>query len=270
VLDVPPSSSGRSSLEVAIRAAHTGARILLQRFVGEKQVTHKGRADVVTDVDHESEKVILEVLQHEYPTFGVLAEEGGSRDEHAEYIWVVDPLDGTRNYVSGIPHFAVNIALVKGTDVLVAVTYDPVRDELFHAAKGKGAFLGETPIKVSQRTKIADAVLGIDMGYVDKRAKHALQLLESLWPGMQAVRIMGSAALGLAYAASGRIDMYSHHHLAPWDVVSGLLLIDEAGGIITDRRGTTATLYSESVIASSISLHTDFMRLSHGTPWREE
>ena len=131
-------------------------------------------------------------------------------------MWIVDPLDGTRNYAIGVPYFATTIALAHDGEVLYGATYDPSRDEMFEAHRGGGAVCNGRPLCVSDRTSLSAATLATDMGYDDAMAGFALQLLDRLWPGMQAVRIMGSAALGLAYAASGRADIYFHHCLAPW------------------------------------------------------
>ena len=267
--DLPASATGHTALDVAVEAARVAGRLQLERFAGEKRVFHKGRANVVTDVDTESEQAILALLKREYPGFGLLAEESEEVEGHTGYRWIVDPLDGTRNYASSVPHFCVVVALALEEEVLLGITYDPVRNELFRAEQGKGAFLNDTPIHVSRRERLADSLLGFDMGYVDERGRNALRLVEALWPGMQSIRIMGSAGLGLAYAAAGRLDLYFHHHLSPWDLASGILLVREAGGVVTERQGDPTTLSSDSAIASSATLHAEFMRLTDGMPWRE-
>ena len=266
---VPESTSGRSGLDVALEAAKRAGEVILSRFHTDKEISFKGRANVVTDVDMLAERAVLKFLREEYPDFSIISEESAPVDTGSSYTWVIDPLDGTRNYVSGIPHFAVNVALARDRHVVLCATYDPIRDEAFTAEQNKGAHLNDAPISVSQKTGIPACLLGFDMGYVDEKAGRAMDLVKALWPGMQSIRVMGSAALGLAYAACGRIDIYFHHHLAPWDSASGLLLVSEAGGVIVDRHGQPAVLESESVIASSSHLINRFLEATQGLEWRE-
>jgi myo-inositol-1(or 4)-monophosphatase len=264
----PRSASGRNALGVAVEAARNAGDVILKRSDTHKEISFKGRANVVTDVDVLAEKVALELLRHEYPNFGILSEESEPLAGDSRYTWVVDPLDGSRNYASGIPHVAVVVALALDDEVVLGVTYDPIRDELYTAEKGQGAYLNDVRISVSPREMIADCLLGFDMGYVDEKAVMALDMIKALWPGMQSIRIMGSSALGLAYAACGRVDIYFHHHLAPWDIASGLLLVSEAGGRVADRRGNAASLENESVIASSPHLLEAFLTATEGLEWR--
>ncbi len=242
--------------------------MLLERFKGDKEISFKGRADVVTDVDIAVEKQIIYALQSEYTGFGVLAEESQPIQGTSGYTWVIDPLDGTRNYSLGIPFFSVVIALCRGDEVIMGMTYDPVRREMFHAKKGEGAFLNSDPISVSNKTDLPEALLGYDLGYVDADASKAIELILSLWPNIQGTRILGSAALGLAYAACGRLDLYFHHRLSPWDLASGILLAREAGGIVTDKYSVQANLYSESIIASNGALYNNFIKATEGLAWR--
>ena len=185
------------------------------------------------------------------------------------YTWIIDPLDGTRNYILGIPFFCVLIALAKDDDVLLGLTYDPVHQEMFQAVKGGGAFLNSSPIKVSRKTELGEALLSYDLGYADDKASRAIEMVLHLWPNIQSTRMMGSAGLGLAYAACGRIDMYFHHHLSPWDLAASLVLVPEAGGVVTDKYATQASLRSESVIASGGVLHDRFLRATDGLAWRQ-
>ena len=265
---LPTSVTGRTAQEIALEAAHLAGGIQMARLHGQKSVTHKGRGNLVTDVDIQVEGEVLALFRREYPEFGLLAEESDRVEGAADYTWIVDPVDGTRNYVSGIPYFAVVIALAYKGEVMLGLTYDPVRQELFRAHRGGGAFLNDVPIRVSAKEKLAQCLVGFDMGYTDHRAVNAVKLVEALWSQLEGVRIMGSAALGLAYAAAGRFDIYFHHNLAPWDVACGLLLVREAGGVITDRQGNSATLDSGGIIATSTRLHHQFLEATEGLPWR--
>ena len=253
---------------MALRVAEEAGGLLLERFHTEKEVSYKGRADLVSDVDKLVEARAIESLSREYPEAGFLAEESEPVGGSSGYTWIIDPLDGTRNYILGIPFFCVVVALAKGDDLLLGLTYDPVRREMFQAVKGQGAYLNGEPIGVSQKGRLEDALLSYDLGYVDETASRAIELVLHLWPNIQGTRMMGSAALGLAYAACGRVDMYFHHNLSPWDVASGLLLVAEAGGVVTDKRANPATLYSEGIIASGAELHAEFIRATDGLPWR--
>lgn len=264
----PASRSGRSALEVSIDAAHRAGEIIRGRFLTEKEVSFKGRSDIVTDVDLAAEKVILDLVRDEYPEFSILSEESDPITTGSPYTWVVDPIDGTRNFAEGIPHFCVVVALAKDGQMVVGVTYDPLKEELFTAQQGQGAFLNGNPISVSGRQEVADCILGFDLGYVDEKAGTALDMMRSLWPGLQSMRLMGSAGLGLAYAAAGRFDLYFHHSLSPWDIASGLLLAREAGGQVVDRQGQPAGLYTPSVIASSPRLIDRFLHATEGLEWR--
>jgi len=260
--------SGKTAIEVAREAAVKAGVILLERFGQVTEVSFKGRGNIVTDVDLEVERQIFAVLGPEFPSMSLLGEESDWTRPDSGYAWIVDPLDGTRNYASGIPFFSVVVGLVLDGEVLVGVNYDPMRGEMFHAEHGKGAFLNDEPIHVSRKTAIEECVLGMDMSYNDDGASNGLNAVLSLWPGMQTVRIMGSSALGISYAAAGRHDLYFHHQLEPWDQVAGLLLVEEAGGVITDRTGKRAGLYSDGLIASSSTLHVEFMHQTDGMAWR--
>jgi myo-inositol-1(or 4)-monophosphatase len=151
----------------------------------------------------------------------------------------------------------------------LGVTYDPMPEELFTAQAGQGAFLNGNPMAVSTRQELGGCVLGFDLGYVDEKAGLALDMMRGLWPGFQSMRLMGSSALGLAYAAAGRVDLYFHHALAPWDVAAGLLLAREAGGEVVDRQGRRALLHTPSVIAASPHLIGRFLKATDGMPWRQ-
>ena len=254
---------------MAADAARRAGKILIDRFHTEITISFKGRGNVVTDVDLEAEKVILDLLAQEYPGFGILSEESEPVDTGSPYTWVIDPLDGTRNYAEGIAHFSVVVALAENRIPVAGVTYDPVRDQMFEAQAGKGAYVNGTRLSVSSKQELHECLLGFDMGYVDESAAKALDMVRHLWPGVEAIRIMGSGALGLAYAAAGQLDIYFHHRLFPWDVASGLLLVAEAGGAVINRSGAPGTLGSPSVIASSRALLDQFLAATEGTEWRQ-
>ncbi len=268
-LSLLKARSGRTALELATAAVKEAGQLLLDNFYAEKEVHIKGRGNVVTNVDHLVENHVIDLLRREYPTWGVLSEEQPAIIPGADtFTWVLDPLDGTRNYASGIPFFSVALALVQSGQELLGLTYDPMRDELFCAERGNGAFMNHRPIKVSNKRTVPDCILGLDMGYQNEVAGLALKMLGILWPGMQSIRIMGSAALGLSYAAAGRIDLYFHQGMSPWDIAGGILQVREAGGIVTDRHGAAGTYLKGEVIASNREVHADFMARTQGMEWR--
>ena len=266
---LPKSLSGRTILEVCVDAARQAGALVRNRFLTEKEISFKGRADIVTDVDLASEKIILGILTSEFPQFSILAEESEPVTNDSAYTWVVDPIDGTRNFAEGIPHFCLVVALAKGNQMVVGVIFDPLKDEMFTAEQGKGAFLNGERIKVSERQEVPDSILGFDLGYVDQKAGLALDMIRSLWPNILGMRLMGSSALGLAYAACGRLDIYFHHHLSPWDIASGLLLVQESGGNVVDKQGEAANLFTPSIIASSPQLIERFLLATDGLEWRK-
>lgn len=266
---LPFSRSGLPALDVALRVAEAAGETLLSRLHGEKEVSYKGRANLVSDVDKLVERQIIEELHREFPDDGFLAEESEAVPSNSGYTWIIDPLDGTRNYILEIPFFCTVIALAKGDDVLMGLTYDPVRREMFQAVRGGGAFLNGSPISVSAKTELEDALLSYDLGYVDEKASTAIELVLHLWPNIQGTRILGSAALGLAYAACGRTDMYFHHNLAPWDLATGLVLVPEAGGVVTDKYENPSSLKGESIIAAGSALHARFLEATAGLAWRQ-
>lgn len=258
---LPKGRSGREAKEVAIQAAREAGELIMARFRKLEGIRYKGRRNIVTEADLQAEKRIQALIGAEFPLHQTLCEEGGQSGADSEYIWVVDPLDGTRNYAAGIPHFCVSLALAEGGEVVLGVIYDPSRGELFYAERGKGAHLDGAPINVSRKTRFGAAVVGLDLGYHEGRGLGALEVASALWPGVGSFRVMGSAALGLAYAACGRFDLYFHHFVYPWDLAAGQLLVREAGGIITQRDGSPCTLESKDLVAANRSLHRTFLTL---------
>ncbi len=257
---IPVAVSGRSALEVARRGAEEAGLLALERFRTPQEVTVKGRGNLLTQTDLELEALLHRALRREFPDHRILSEETATETDTSGWAWVVDPLDGTRNFVSGIPFFCVNVALCHDGEPVVAVTYDPNHREAFWAQRGQGAWVNQAPARASATPTVQASVLGVDLGYDDQLGRAALRLAYELFPGVQSVRIPGSAALGLAYAACGRYDLFVHHYLFPWDIAAGLLLVREAGGVITERDGGPATLASSTVIAGGREAHADLLR----------
>ncbi len=260
----PTAASGRSALEVARTCAHEAGKRIISRLRRPQEVSVKGRGNFVTQTDLEIEAYLQQTLLEEFPDHRILSEETAADTDTAGWVWVIDPLDGTHNFMSGIPFFCVNIALCRDGEPVVAVTYDPNHDEAFWAERGRGAWVNDRPAQVSIKPTVQASVLGIDLGYDDRRGSAALQIAHRLFPGVQCVRIPGSAALGLAYAACGRYDLFLHHFLFPWDIAAGILLVQEAGGAITDHLGRPVTVSSLTAVAGGKQAHVEFLR------WRQQ
>ena len=260
-LDSPASISGRAAIEVANEAVREAGEVVMARFPGDKDISYKeGRSNVVTDVDLLAEERIIAVLRREYPDHGIMTEESDDLAGESPYTWIIDPIDGTRNYAYGIPHFCVALALSRDDEVVMGVIYDPVREELFRAEKGSGAYLNDSTIAVSDRQSLSVSLAAFDLGYDPDIGQKMLKVAGGLWPEVAAVRVMGSAALGLAYVACGRLDLYFHFSLYPWDLAAGIVLIGEAGGTVTELEGQPVGIHSRTVVAANHSIHRDFVK----------
>jgi len=257
---IPVSASGRAAIEVATDAVREAGEVAVARFAGEKSISYKeGRSNVVTDVDLLAEERIVAVLRREYPDHGVMTEESDDIAGKSSYTWIIDPIDGTRNYAYGIPHFCVALALACDEEVVLGIIYDPVREELFRAERGAGAYLNDSPISVSDRQSLSVSLAAFDLGYDPDIGQKMLKVAGALWPEVAAVRVMGSAALGLAYVACGRLDLYFHFSLYPWDLAAGIVLIGEAGGAVTELEGQPVGIHSRTVVAANRQIHRDFV-----------
>ena len=267
--DLPVSRSGLTALAVCENAARRAGELVLNRFRTDIEVSLKGRANVVTDADLASERLILDYVRDEYPDFGILSEESDPVAGASPLTWVVDPIDGTRNFAEGIPHFCIVVAIANGDQVVAGVTYDPVRDELFSAQQGAGAYLDGQRIHISDRENLDDAILGFDLGYDFGQAKHLMEMVAGIWPRISGYRLMGSSAMSIAYTAAGRIDLYAHHSLSSWDIASGILLAREAGATALDRATLEpATLFSPGLIIAHPTLLDQFLAMTDGYTWR--
>ena len=262
------NSDFENDVSPAIQIVRDAGKLLVDRFDGKKQVSYKGRNDLVTDVDELVEEQIIRSLRNAFPGCGIVAEESDPIATETDMTWIIDPLDGTSNYVNGIPFFAVNLALMIGNEVVLGITLDPMRNELFHAVKSRQAYLNQKLIKVSSKKKLEGALIGYDLGYSDEKAKTAIEMILHLWSSIRSTRMMGSAALGLAYVACGRTDLYFHHHLSQWDLAAALVIVSEAKGVTSDRQGQPASLLSTNIIAANRSLHSDFLSKTREATWR--
>ncbi|PLX85674.1 MAG: inositol monophosphatase [Desulfuromonas sp.] len=248
--------------QIAIAAAKAGGRLLLQKFGCSLQVHLKGEVDLVTEADRASEEAIVTVIRSTFPRHDILAEEKDHGRICSDYRWIIDPLDGTTNYTHGFPWFAVSIALEVRGEVTLGVVYNPFHQELFLAEKGKGSFLNDIQIQVSSTGRLDRALLGTGFPYDRKTSPvnnydHFIHFQQSA----QACRRAGAASLDLAYVAAGRLDGFWEMKLKPWDLAAGKILIEEAGGEISDFNGQDLDIYGRECLASNGFIHRDMAEI---------
>ena len=247
--------NGSANLNVMIKTARKAGRGLVKDFgeVENLQVSAKGPADFVSRADRRAEETIREELMEARPTYGFLGEEGTEiKGKDPTRRWIVDPLDGTTNYLHGLPHWAVSIALEHKGQIVAGVIHDPVKDETFFAEKGEGAWLNDSRLRVSGRTRLNEAIFATGVPFAGKRTLPAtLQDLARIMPECAGVRRFGSAALDLAYVAAGRYEGYWERELNAWDIAAGIVIVREAGGLIGPIRDGHDPLTDGDIIAAN-------------------
>jgi len=256
-------------LNTAVKAARKAGAIINRASMDLDllRVTSKGHADFVTEVDRAAEQAIIDTLAQAYPDHGFLAEESGARRPAgaADYTWIIDPLDGTTNFIHGFPQYAVSIACQHGGQLTQAVIYDPARNDLFTATRGRGAFLNDRRLRVSKRTHMKDCLLATGFPFRNlDRLDQYLQVFKKVTACTSGIRRPGAAALDLAYVAAGRFDGFWEYGLSPWDVAAGCLLIIEAGGLVSDDKGGHEFLSSGNLVCGAPKIHPQLLRLVSG------
>lgn len=244
----------RPAVNVAVRAARAAGQIILRYMnrLDSLDVVEKQRHDYVSEVDKLAEAEIIRELRRAYPRDAILGEESGQIGK-SRNVWTIDPLDGTHNYLRGFPHFSVSIALVENGEPVVGVVYDPLRDELFTASKGDGAFLNDRRIRVGKRENLVGALLVTGFPYRQRRHLDAqMAMTRALLNEAEDIRRTGSAALDLAYVAAGRVDGYFEIGLYPWDMAAGCLLVREAGGRYCDFIGRDGIPETGNLVAGNV------------------
>lgn len=240
----------------AVAVAREAGAILRDGLGGPRQIAYKGTVDLVTEMDKRSEATIVGAITGRFPQHRIVAEEGsGPREGSSPYRWLIDPLDGTTNYAHGLPHFAVSIALQEGDETIVGVVYDPMRDELFHAEKGGGAFLNDRPIRVSAVDELIRSLLTTGFPYNADLRPVALAHFNAFSFSSQAIRRYGAAALDLCFVACGRFDGFYEAHLGPWDAAAGALIVAEAGGTVTDYDNGPFDPFRGVIVATNGLIH---------------
>lgn len=247
---MPKGHDWQEYLAAAIKAAREAGAVLLnwrEKFT----ISEKGRSDLVTDADFDAQKTIYDLLSNAFPTHSFLGEEGLERaGEESAFRWVIDPLDGTMNYVHGFPYYSVSIALEYQGKIVVGVIYDPTRDDLFHACDQSGTFLNGKQVHVSGVEKLSDSLCIASLPVAGDVAHPAVKKFLAVLPVARTVQRLGSAAMNLAYLSCGRADVYWSSTLKPWDMAAGLLLVKEAGGKVTRLDGSPYDIYSGEILAA--------------------
>ena len=247
-----------SILENAVEAAKLGGQILTDGFgkLQKHQIGLKGRGDFITEMDHQSEKAILDYIRQHFPNHAIQAEESGEVEIPSDYKWIVDPLDGTANYVQGIPFFSVSIAVLKSGIPECGVVYIPMLHEMFTAQKNHGAWLNGEPIHLSDKTDMEQTILSTGFPWRSKeQLQPFLKAFEGIFSQSAGIRRMGSAAIDLAYTACGRFEGFWEMALKPWDIAAGVLMVEEVGGCVTDFNGGSTYLQSGNIVAGPPVIH---------------
>jgi myo-inositol-1(or 4)-monophosphatase len=255
-------------LNVMVAAARKAARSLTRDFreVEKLQVSVKGPGNFVSAADHRAEAILREELAKARPGYGFLGEEGGLvAGSDKTHTWIVDPLDGTTNFLHGIPQFCISIGLERQGTMIAGVIYNPIADELFTAERGKGAFLNDQRLRVAARRDLTEAVFACGLPH---RGRGDLALFrsefEAIADKVAGLRRFGAAALDLAWVAAGRVDAYWERDISPWDIAAGLLLVREAGGFVTDVDGKDTMMQTGSIVAGNETMHHELLKLLKG------
>ncbi len=253
-------------LNIAVKAARAAGAIINRASLDLDvlKVGSKGPNDFVSEVDQAAEQAIIETLLEAYPGHGILAEESGRQHgaKHSDFVWIIDPLDGTTNFLHGFPVYAVSIALAHRGTVQQAVVYDPTRNDLFYASRGRGAFLNDKRLRVSKRTRIAEALIGTGFPFrKGDNFKRYVKMFEEVMQNCAGLRRPGAAALDLCYVAAGWYDAFFETGLNPWDVAAGSLIITEAGGLIGNFTGEADYLYQREVVAGTPKVYGQLVQI---------
>lgn len=252
-------------INVMTQAAYKAARGLQRDFgeVEQLQVSRKGPADFVSQADRQADEILREELLKARPDFGIVIEESGESNIRPDGPkWIVDPLDGTTNFLHGIPHFAISIAAEQYGEVVAAVVYEPLQDQLYWADKGRGCYLNDRRLRVSARRNMEECVFATGIPFMGRPGHDRFShILKKLMPQCAGVRRFGAASLDLAYVAAGRFDGFWEENLQPWDIAAGMFLVKEAGGTVTDIRGSDKMMETGGLVAANSSMHSKLHKI---------
>ena len=260
------SQSLHPMLNIAIKAARAAGAVINRASldIEKVQVESKGVNDFVTEVDKHAEAVIVDTLLAAYPGHGILAEESGRElgAKDSEFLWIIDPLDGTTNFIHGFPYYCVSIALAHKGVVQQAVIYDPTRNDLFTASRGRGAYLNERRIRVGKLDRLSDALIGTGFPFRDGQGLNGyMRLFSEMTLSCAGLRRPGAAALDLANVAAGRLDGFFEQGIHPWDVAAGSLMITEAGGLVGNYTGESDFLFKNEIVAANPKVYAQMVKI---------
>jgi myo-inositol-1(or 4)-monophosphatase len=247
-------------LQTAIKAAKLAGNLILENSKDIGTIKAKENIkSIVTKSDVEAEKIIINTIKEKYPDHNFLGEELGNQDQNSEYTWIIDPIDGTSNFAQNIPMYVVSIGLKKSDQIILGVIYNPMTDDLYQAELGKGAFLNNKKIEVSKKDKISDSVVVASVPSSEEISLKTFKMMQKLFPKIRAIRLYGSAAINLCYVACGKLDAYFTYSIKPWDVAAGYIIVKEAGGIVTNLKGSDWQTEDEPLLATNGKLHKEFL-----------
>lgn len=250
-------------LNIAVKAAIRAGKLIYRAAdnLDHLTVTKKSHADYVSEVDRAAERIIIEALKEAYPSHAILAEESGAQGQ-SEYVWIIDPLDGTTNFLHGVPQYAVSIGLQHNGVLMQAVIYDPTKNDLFTATRGRGAYLNDKRLRVSKRKEMADSLIGTGFPYSNMEHMDAyMAIFKDVMQKSAGLRRPGAASLDLAWTAAGRFDGFFETGLKPWDLAAGALLITEAGGMVSDLQGSENYIQSGHICAGNPFIHPQLLEI---------
>ena len=244
-----------------IKAAKAAGKVILKDYGTNKKLKFKAPRSIVTKTDILSEQTIIKTIRKKFPDHNFLTEESDFIDKKSKYTWIIDPIDGTTNFVSNIPQFAVSIALAKNDEILMGAVYNPCTNEMFSAEKGKGSFLNNKKLKVSKKNRLEDCVLGFSLPLEKIMAKKTLSILNKSFGTFRTLRNFGSAALNLCYVADKKFDMYFSLGIKAWDVAAGKLILEEANGKISGINNRIWKINDTTIVGSNNVLHDRFIKI---------
>ncbi|HJO77083.1 MAG TPA: inositol monophosphatase family protein [Pelagibacteraceae bacterium] len=254
-----------ANMNVMVKACRKAAKILIRDFgeVEKLQVSLKGPGDFVTVSDKKVEKILIEVLQKARPNYSILSEEIGQIKNDEEFKWIIDPIDGTANFLHGIPHFAISVGLEHNKEIICGIIYDPIKDEMFVAEKGNGSYLNNQRMRVSARSKLKDCIIFTGGPHQNSKDKELSFVEYKKFSSLvqTPIRKMGSASLDMAYVAAGRCDGFWQRNLNYWDYAAGIIIIKEAGGFVTDFKGNNEYIKNETILATNSKINEEMIKV---------
>ena len=254
-----------ANLNIMIKAAEKASKILIRDFgeLEKLQVSAKGPSDFVTNSDKKVEKIIIEELQKARPDYSILSEEVGEINKDESFRWIIDPIDGTANFLHGIPHFAISIGLEHNKEIICGIIYDPIKDDMFVAEKGKGSYLNNQRMRVSSRSKLKDCIIftGGPKQNAENRELALKEYNNFSSKVLIPIRKLGSASLDMAYVAAGRCDGFWQRNLNYWDVAAGIILVKESGGFVTDFSGESSYIQNKTILVTNSKINNEMIEI---------